>query len=158
MSSDEIFRVATPQVIHETVDGEVILIHLERGTYHSLRGSGALLFEPLLRGASPRELEAVLAAETDADPATVEAAVERLVQELWRQALVVRATDGASAAAPAASATANGHAAVRRRFEEPRLESFADLQDLLTADPIHEVEPLGWPRVSRAPQTPPQTP
>ena len=59
MSSDETFRVATPQVIHETVDGEVILIHLERGTYHSLRGSGALLFEPLLRGATPRELEAV---------------------------------------------------------------------------------------------------
>ena len=153
MSSDETFRVATPQVIHETVDGEVILIHLERGTYHSLRGSGALLFEPLLRGASARELEAVLAAQTDADPTTVQAAVARVVDALWRQALVVRATDGASGAAPAAPAAANGPAGERRPFEEPRLESFTDLQDLLTADPIHEVEPLGWPRLSRGTPT-----
>jgi hypothetical protein len=151
MSSDVSYRVATPHVIHETVDGEVILIHLERGTYHSLRGSGALLFEPLLRGASARELEAVLAAETDADAATVEGAVERVVQALWRQALVVLA-DGAPGTT-AAPATAPGPALARRPFEEPCLETFTDLQDLLTADPIHEVEPLGWPRVSRDTQT-----
>jgi Coenzyme PQQ synthesis protein D (PqqD) len=146
MSSEERYCIATPDVLHQAIDGEVILIHRSRGTYHSVRGSGELLFGSLLRGASARELAAVLAAQTDADEPTIEAAVMRFIQALWRDGLVVVATDAVPGDAEVAPL---GTGLAKRPFEEPCLETFTDLQDLLTADPVHEVEPLGWPNVAR---------
>jgi Coenzyme PQQ synthesis protein D (PqqD) len=152
MKTEERFRVAAPEVIHQTIDGEVILVHLTRGTYHSLRGSGALLFDPLVRGASMADLAAMLSAGTDGEVSRIEAAVTRLVQDLQRDGLIVAAADeagrdGAVAAPPAPSA--------KQPFEEPKVETFTDLQDLLLTDPIHDVEPPGWPNVARGGQTQP---
>jgi Coenzyme PQQ synthesis protein D (PqqD) len=146
MNSEERFWVAAPEVIHQTVDREVILIHLARGTYHSLRGSGPLLFDPLVRGASLDDLVAVLSAETDGEVSRIEAAVARFVQELRRDGLIVAAAYGAGGEGSAA-ASSNGSA--KQSFEEPEIETFTDLQDLLLADPIHDVEPPGWPNVAR---------
>jgi hypothetical protein len=148
MSSTERYRVAAPHVIHQTIDGEVILVHLGRGTYHSLRGSGALLFDSLVRGASAADLAAALAGATDADRATIEAAIARFVADLLRDGLVFAEPDGAPGG-PAAAAPAGA----RRPFEEPRVETYSDLQDLLLTDPIHDVDPPGWPNVAREGQT-----
>jgi hypothetical protein len=146
MDSADRFRVAAPDVIHQTVDGEVIVVHLQRGTYHCLRGTGALLFDPLVRGASVPDLAAVLAAGTDGDASRIEAAVTRFVQDLWRDGLIVATTDGADGAGAVAAPPAPS---VKRPFEEPHVETFTDLQDLLLTDPIHDVEPPGWPNVAR---------
>ena len=35
------FKVNTPPVIHETLDGEVIVVNLDTGTYYSIPGTGA---------------------------------------------------------------------------------------------------------------------
>lgn len=43
---------------------------------------------------------------------------------------------------PACSASLEGPAAI---FDAPRMEIFSDLQDLLLADPIHDVAEAGWP-------------
>jgi len=152
MKSEERFRVATPEVIHQTIDGEVILVHLARGTYHSLRGSGAFLFDPLVRGASRADLAAMLSAGTDGELSRIEAAVARFVEDLWRDGLIVAAVDEAGGdGAVAASSTPS----TKQPFEEPRLETFTDLQDLLLTDPIHDVEPPGWPNVARGEPTKP---
>ncbi len=34
-------------------------------------------------------------------------------------------------------------------WEVPKFEKFTDMQDLLLFDPIHEVQPSGWPAVTR---------
>ena len=39
-----------PHVIHEAIDGEVIVIHLERGSYFSLRDTAAELWELVEQG------------------------------------------------------------------------------------------------------------
>jgi hypothetical protein len=154
MRYGERFRVAAPEVIHQTIDGEVVLVHLTRGTYHSLRGSGALLFAPLVRGASMADLTAMLAGGTDGEATRIEAAVARFVQDLRRDGLIVAAVDeagddGAAAGRPTPSPSA------KQPFEEPQVETFADLQDLLLTDPIHDVESRGWPNVARGGPTRP---
>jgi Coenzyme PQQ synthesis protein D (PqqD) len=152
MKSEERFRVAAPEVIHQTIDGEVILVHLTRGTYHSIRGSGALLFDPLVRGASMTDLAGTLSERTDGDVSRIEVAVVRFVRDLWRDGLIVAAMDEAggdeAVAAPAAPSA-------KQPFEEPQVETFTDLQDLLLTDPIHDVEPPGWPNVARGGPTHP---
>ena len=140
------FRVAAPEVIHQTIEGEVILVHLGRGTYHSLRGSGALLFAPLVHGASMADLTAMLVAGTDGEVSRIEAAVARFVQDLRRDGLIVVTVDDAGGDGAVERPATRP---VRQPFEEPQVETFTDLQDLLLTDPIHEVEPRGWPNVAR---------
>ncbi len=142
MTSEDRFRIATPPVIHQIIDGEVILVHLSLGTYHSLEGSAALLFDPLLHGATASELCALLSAATDGDETTIHAAVTGFLADLERDGLVVPAADAAPVVAVAMPAL------TRRPFVAPHVETFTDLQDLLTADPIHDVEPSGWPNLT----------
>ena len=41
------FRVNSPTVVSETVDREVVMIHLDTGNYYSLRSTGALIWDAL---------------------------------------------------------------------------------------------------------------
>src|SRR5437764_230022 len=54
------FRVNSPNVIHETIEGEVILIDLKTGTYYSLREAGAAIWEAIDRGAGLDAIEDAL--------------------------------------------------------------------------------------------------
>jgi len=45
------FRVNSPTVVSETVDGEVIMIHLDTGNYYSLRSTGSLIWDAIERKA-----------------------------------------------------------------------------------------------------------
>ena len=48
---------------------------------------------------------------------------------------------------PAPSRDAYAMGAGPANFEEPLVEAFEDLQELIAIDPVHEVDPLqGWPR------------
>src|SRR4051812_1645476 len=141
MSVDARFLVP-PKVLHQTIDDEVILVNMATGAYHSLRGSGARVFDAITRGASVREMVALLAAETDGAPTVIEETVSRFIAELVREELV-RASQGTAAIAPEPAP-----GATRRTFEPPLLETFTDLQDLLGADPVHDVEPAGWPEIA----------
>lgn len=151
MSTETRFRLAAPEVISELLDDEVMLIHLSRGIYFSLSGSGVLLHPSLADGASADELAAELAAQTDADPATSAAAARRLLAELMAHGLVVSSST-TTASLTATTRASVGDTGARRAFVEPRLEAFTELQDLLLADPVHDVDPSGWPNVKGSTQ------
>ena len=38
-------RINSPQVVNETIQGEAIVIHLGTGTYYSLQGTGAAIWD-----------------------------------------------------------------------------------------------------------------
>ena len=46
------YRINSPPVIHQTLDGEVIVVNLDTGTYYSLVGTGAAIWDAVERGAS----------------------------------------------------------------------------------------------------------
>jgi hypothetical protein len=127
-----------PAVVSEAIDGEVIVIHLERGSYFSLRDTAAELWELVEQGcASETIVEAMSARYSSARADEVAREATRFLGELKEEGLVVDA-DGAAVEAPdLGSASAD--------FAPPQLEKYTDLQDLIMMDPIHEVEPEGWP-------------
>ncbi len=57
--SEPRFRVS-PEIVHETVDGEVIAIDLANGSYYSLAGSGPVIWAVLGAGAGEAEIAAAL--------------------------------------------------------------------------------------------------
>ena len=130
----------TPDVVHETIDGEAILINLATGTYFSLEGSGAEVWALFVAGSSVDEGAAALAAAHGADEAAVRAEVTRLANELIGHGLV----GGEVAEAPVGGGALG-------TFVAPALGVFTDMEEFLLVDPIHEVEPeKGWPHVAPA--------
>jgi coenzyme PQQ synthesis protein D (PqqD) len=134
------FRVNDAQVVHEVFDGEVLVINLDSGTYYSLLGVGASLWQWLLQGATVQAMTQVLAERHLDDAAVIQAAVAEFVDKLAEQKLIVPAD-----ASNGAAFTPPGSPAAKTRFARPVIEIFTDMQDLLLLDPIHEVSESGWP-------------
>ncbi|MBA2708719.1 MAG: PqqD family protein [Gemmatimonadaceae bacterium] len=133
-----------PQVLHESIDDEVIIIDLSTGSYYSLRGSAAEIWRLLARfsGATSAELVDALGTGDDGDQ-DIETVVSRFVGELCEEKLVSRvaAADGLRTAPLLPEG--NG----RSSFEPPIIEKYTDMQDLVLLDPVHDVDQTGWPRV-----------
>jgi hypothetical protein len=139
--SETRFRIDTENVVHETVDGEVIAIDLSNGSYYSLAGSAPVVWELLAIGAGEAEICTALGARFDADAETIRSEVSTLLEKLSESGLVVSTED-----APAAEPAAGNGGESRVPFEAPRFERYTDMKDYFLLDPIHEVDPTGWPR------------
>jgi hypothetical protein len=133
------FRIG-PEIVHETVDGEVIAIDLASGSYYSLAGSGPAVWEVLGSGASEAEIGAALAGRFEADDEVIGSAVSALLGELQESGLIV----GEEQEGEATSMV--GGSGEKTPFEAPRLERYTDMKDYFLLDPIHEVDTAGWPR------------
>jgi hypothetical protein len=133
-------RINPEDVVHETVDGEVILISLQTGSYYSLEGSGAQIWAALLDGRCAAEVIAELEAGCRAEPGAIRNAVLDLVEELMAERLVE--PDGPGVEEPAQRPEAPAGAVP---FVPPVFHKFTDMQDFLLVDPIHEVGEAGWP-------------
>jgi hypothetical protein len=129
------FRINSADVVHETVDGEVIAIDLARGSYYSLAGSAALVW-PML-GAEGATIKRVAAAFTSEEIGEegIESELRDLIQELAEEQLIVEAEQNEAGAATTEPLP----------FESPRFEKYSDMQDYFLLDPIHEVDATGWP-------------
>ena len=136
------YRVASPRVMYETIEGDVIVIDLSTGSYYSLRSSGAEIWHALERGLREDEIAGAVAARYDGAPAEITAAVSKLLDELREEGLIE--SNGAGDALPAPLPPLQD-AGPRERFEAPVLEKHTDMQDLILLDPVHEVDARGWP-------------
>jgi hypothetical protein len=143
MHAEQRYRINSPFVVHETIEGEVIMVNLDTGSYYSLDGAGAVLWEHLEKGASlPDAIEAIRG-RYDAAPGAIESASEALLAALVAEDLL-KEFDGVPVNGSAAPTPVTRE---RAPFVAPTLNKHTDMQDLLLLDPIHEVDQAGWPAV-----------
>ncbi len=130
------------RVLHDAIDGEVIVIDLTTGTYYSLRGSAAEMWGVLQRspGATRDDLAEALLAGYETNGHELDA-VASFLDKLHEEGLVNVVEGTQATVAPAPRADAAGV------FAAPVLEKFTDMQDLVLIDPVHEVTEAGWPNV-----------
>ena len=136
------YRVNSPNVISETLGGETIIVNLASGHYFSLQGSAADIWEALERGESTAAIVARLEDGYVASDGEIESAVARLLDECLAAELI-SAEEGEGDELPRADAWAVE--AERRPFVPPALNAYTDMQDIILLDPVHEVDPRGWP-------------
>jgi len=140
MKAQDIYRVNSPRVIFENIDGELILVHMEKGAYFTTDEVGALLWDLIGGKATAAEMVTVLHAEYDVSRDDAEAALAAFLERLTGEDLVSLKEPGVERTPPRrAPVTA------RRPFHAPTLQSYRDMQDMLALDPIHDVEAAGWP-------------
>lgn len=139
------FRVRNPQVVDDTIEGEVIVIDLDSGTYYSLRETSAEIWHCIKAGADEASIGDSLAERYAASGEEIASAVSRLVDELAAERLIEEAAEGAAPAEPVSAPPAHNG---RVPFIAPVLEKHTDMQDLILLDPVHDVTEAGWPYVA----------
>lgn len=119
-------------------EGTAIVINSQTGIYYGMNGFGTSVFENLLAGSSVEDVVAAAKSLSGA-PAGVETALEAFLQTLsgFRIVLPADAPSSRPAELDAAAAAADAFT--------PECKEYRDVQELLYADPIHEVEDeTGW--------------
>ncbi len=140
------FRVNEPQIIHQTVDEETVIVDLGSGSYYSLRGSAQVIWGALDRGLDVPGVIREVGGRFDGDDIAhpVEAFVTKLVD--GRLIVPIDGERRGDTDAPSNDGDRFPAAGERQAFEPPVLERFDDLQDLILLDPVHDVsEEQGWP-------------
>lgn len=131
------YAPASPDIAHESFDGDVVVVDLANGKYYGFSDSGSAIWLALADAAAPGDL-AGLSRFGDAVPG--------FVRRLCDHGLLVARPDQPPSPVGAAAA-----ARLRSSAESPDVTVFDDMADLFIADPIHDVdEPSGWPVVKQA--------
>jgi|SRR5579862_3399825 len=123
-------------VVSETFDDDTILINFVTGTYFSLRGAAPIIWNSLQTPTTIEKIAATLAA----NPADARDAVREMIETLIAEQCVlpVEVSEAEIAALPEGPQI--------KPYTPPIIETFRDLQELITIDPVHEVEDNdGWP-------------
>lgn len=148
MQREEYFRPDTPTVIHEIIDGEAVMIHMEKGYYYSLDQTGSAIWKMLDAGTAVSEIIAITQQQYAGTAGEIEEDVYQFLQRLEAEELIIpgKAPAGEQAAAAAPHPAMNGTGDQEKKaFNAPELHKYTDMEDLLLLDPIHEVDDTGWP-------------
>jgi len=136
----QVFEVDSDRYASEIFEREVVVLNLIEGTYYALGGSANEIWMQLTARQPVQEIAAELARLHGAPPAEVAAALEEFSKRLLEEGILRPATTPADAAAIPLAPHFDG-------FVPPTFEKYVDMQDLLTLDPIHDVDPKsGWPK------------
>lgn len=148
MNNSEKFRVNSPQVVHEMIDGEVVIVNLKKGDYYSLVKAGADIWNSIILGLSKSEIVDAVCKRYEGDRATIEFAIDTFIEQLQQEEMIsLDKTLGSVAASSAEGNTATPEVKEKQVFEAPSLQKYTDMEELLALDPIHDVdEEQGWPR------------
>ncbi len=138
-------------IVHETLEGETIVIHLETGSYYSLTGSGAEIWELLSTGPSVAEICTALGRRYGQHETEIRAQIESFIADLEGEGLIEAGTASTNGAPTSTNGVPAPAAEPGQPWEPPKLERYDDMRDFLLVDPIHEVDQTGWPHPKPAP-------
>ncbi|MBC8040474.1 MAG: PqqD family peptide modification chaperone [Opitutaceae bacterium] len=128
------YKINEEALSHELIDGEVVIIQFDSGNYYSLSGSAALIWQCFVSPASLADLPSLFSAPPSGASDELAAFVGELVQEG-----LLSTAEASTPVAPASPVP----------YSKPVLNKYTDMQQLLLADPLHEVQETGWPHTKR---------
>lgn len=119
------YQVNTHKAIGEVLDGEAIIINLQTGSYYSMNAAGSTLWE-----AMSKQLPIAITSP----------ALETFISFLLQEDLISEVPTSASFSTPSADPVSV--------TSDPTIEKYEDMQEMLLADPIHDVDNAGWPKLA----------
>lgn len=129
------YKISGPDVTFESFEGEILVINLANGNYHSLRGAAVQVWPLLVAGQSAAEVAKLWPNEAGA-----EADIAAFGEALVISGLFALRGDDAIDEVSASEAIVD--------YDTPKIENYTDMADLLMLDPIHEVDAVGWPKAA----------
>lgn len=132
------YKLNEPKVVSETLDGETIAINLVTGSYYAINQSGSGIWELILAGHSIEQITQQADLRYQADLESIRAPIEDFIASLAKAELIAQ-TEGMEPEVP------TEWSGPQEAFVAPSVEEYDDMQEMLLADPIHDVTESGWP-------------
>ncbi|KQC06109.1 MAG: hypothetical protein APR62_08410 [Smithella sp. SDB] len=131
----------SPQVIHENIDGETMLVRLDTGNYYSMNQTGGQIWSLIEKGVSEVQIISEFTALYGSDKNITEQ-IRIFIKQLIAEDLIFQ--NGNSPEATDAFKP-DSLQKLTDSFESPLISKYSDMQELLILDPIHDVSDAGWP-------------
>jgi transcriptional regulator of heat shock response len=145
------FRINSSKVIHETIDGETVIVNLDSGNYYSLDKVGADIWECIVKNVPMHRIIETIASQYTGEREEIEKAMYQFVDEMQQENLIaINESHGYVSEAHIGPEDETEQMKELSIFATPVLHKYSDMQDLLLLDPIHEVDETGWPNVKTA--------
>jgi hypothetical protein len=138
------FKINTPNIVHELIDGEVIIVNLKQGDYYSLLHTSAEIWTEIEREQSSAQIVAQLIQNYQEEPEIIAQGVQLFIDQLIEEGIITELA-GDILENEMFSHTSGNNGIDKPPFEMPKLSKYTDMEDLLALDPIHEVDETGWP-------------
>lgn len=138
-------KVSEPNVVHETIEGETILLNLGTGNYYSIEWPGTVFWDLLAETGDAEGIrKAFLKANSD-NESEMEKAYTQFIEMLLEEELVVPFENGEASTYSVDKETEEEFSKAASKLEKLTLNKYSDMQDMLLLDPIHDVDEKGWP-------------
>ena len=132
------FQLNEAKMFADITEGMAIIINSQTGVYYGMNGFGTSVFDQLAKGVSVEAIHEA-AKNLSGAPEASDGLIDAFVDDLLAFEILVPGGEAASVAIEL-----DAQAAANDGFE-PKCTEYKDVQDLLFADPIHEVEEdTGW--------------
>lgn len=140
------YEINSPHVISESLSGETVIINLQTGTYHNLNDNGSQIWQAL---GEPINIDILLNCikftSSIPDRSELQKTLEHFFEDLLKQGLVRVSLQ---------SKRIDSCNVINLSGLDLVCESYADMQDLLGLDPIHDADPqAGWPHKQNNPSS-----
>jgi hypothetical protein len=139
MENDSRFSIDDPNIVSDLFDDEAVLVNLDSGIYYSLRNSAAQIWIRILNAYSLDEIVNDLGSMYDGDHTSIRKLTIEFIDSLLKDKMIVTANGVSRNKIETVVITP------KPLFTAPVIEAFADMQDILLLDPVHDVDPSGWP-------------
>ncbi len=136
------FVVDTSRVASETLEGETIIINFQTGTYYSLNETATEIWKCILAGYTVAAIEQHLSTRYEVHLADSAAALSTFLLRLQEEHLI-------EAGAPVTTTPLPVATQPKSAFIAPEMKAFRDMQEMLLADPIHDIDASGWPNLKK---------
>jgi coenzyme PQQ synthesis protein D (PqqD) len=143
-----IYKIASAQITSEFIEGEVMIINLQNGSYYNIEGVGAEIWQAVVEGASFDKISERIQNRFEGEAGTIQNYIKTFLKELHEEKLLVPEETAVDSTNYQPPSTIN-LTQVKPPFAPPVLNKFTDMQELLLLDPIHEVDEAGWPRAKQ---------
>ena len=132
------YELNAQKVVSETVDGESIIINLEKGNYYSLNQIGSEIWNFAITKNSNDSICEYISKRYEIDLETCRQSVDAFLNSLVDEGLLVESSEKSSVTIPEWTGA-------KETYITPAFERYDDMQEMLLADPIHDVNESGWP-------------
>lgn len=131
------YKLNEEKMFYDMAEGQAIVINFTTGMYYGTSSLGSAVLDALLAGSSVEEICNAIQALSSC-PADMQAQLNTFIDQLLEKEIIVPGDSTGAACAIDASSLTDGFRLT--------VDEFAEVQDLILADPVHDVDvEQGWP-------------
>ena len=134
------YKLNEEKMFYDIADGQAIIINFVTGMYYGASALGSMVLDALMQGKAPKQIVDTIK-NNEGCVVDIDQRVERFIAALTEKEIFISDDQPYSQESLGDFVVVDGDYSLE-------LNEFAEVQDLLLADPVHDVEAgIGWPKL-----------